>query len=298
MSGYQNQGYNGGYNKNNYQNKGGYNKGNYQNKGNGGNRNFGSLYRKNVTNTKLFDLVANNPEGSRATFKMYVSGNAIRIRIYTGMTDDENKQNKAISFDFAENKAIDLMSILLTLRDFSKVPFVQGEQLIQAFSISGYVSQNQRGEIGKIIIGRDGNGVYYISGIKNGYGKVRFDFNLSPDTVAYDVNSRDNTPAPVNYVSERVMMTYIENAMVVVGSTLVQEYADKDEKKQGGNNNYSKGNYQKGNYNNGGNNYQQNQGGYQNQNQGNQGNQGNYQQPDVQQGNPDSQVDDLDSFLV
>ena len=187
---------------------------------------FGQMYRNNITNTMVSSLWGKNPEGTGALFKCYISGNCIRLRIFTGMQADKEKKIKSINFDFKEDKIIDFVSILDTLIKIDEMPFEKGNAIKQIFSINGFVNgKKERGEIGRIFVGRDADGVYFISGVNNSHGKVKFPITFnSRDTVLYNLNT--NEPADEHYKSKTYMRAWVSTVKNLIATVLTQEYVE------------------------------------------------------------------------
>lgn len=63
------------------------------------------------------------------------------------------------------------------------------------------------------MVGRDKNGIYFISAINNTHGRVKFNFELDRDIVIYDINS--NEPIEPKEASERMMLQFVNNAKLI-----------------------------------------------------------------------------------
>lgn len=199
---------------------------------------FGQMYRNNITNTRIVSLWGKNTEGTGASLNCYISGNTIRLRIFTGMQADKEKKVKSINFDFKEDRIIDFVSFINTLVEIDKIPFESGKQIKQVFAINGFIgNKKERGEVGKIIVGRDGDGVYFISGINNTHGKVKFPITFNRDTVIYNLNT--NEPASEHYKSKMFMLSWVSTVKDLVATVLTQEYVEpkKSDNRQSSNSN-------------------------------------------------------------
>lgn len=203
---------------------------------------FGQMYRNNITNTRISSLWGKNTEGTGASFNCYISGNTLRLRIFTGMQADKEKKVKSINFDFKEDKIIDFVSMINTLLEIDAIPFESGNAVKQVFSINGFINgKKERGEIGKIIVGRDGDGVYFISGINNSHGKVKFPITFnSRDTVIYNLNT--NEPADEHYKSKMFMRSWVSTVKDLVATVLTQEYVEPKKQSNTSNNSNAQNN--------------------------------------------------------
>ena len=122
---------------------------------------------------------------------------------------------------------------------------LEGKKISSSAAIHGYIktqnmSKAERRELGKVIVGRDDKGIYYITAINNTHGKVKFNFELDRDIVLYDINSQD--PLPREEASRRVMVSFVNNAKLIIANVLTQEYVDKEANEGKSNNNYNRSN--------------------------------------------------------
>ena len=71
---------------------------------------------------------------------------------------------------------------------------------------------------------------------------MKFNFELDRDIVLYDINSQD--PLPRDEASRRVMVSFVNNAKLIIANVLTQEYVDKEanEGKDNKSNNYNRSN--------------------------------------------------------
>nr|DAS66354.1 MAG TPA: hypothetical protein [Bacteriophage sp.] len=197
---------------------------------------FAPKYRNNITHTRIMSLWGRNEEKTVASFNLYVTGNVLHLNVYTGLSEDKQRKQKSIKFDFKDGQITSFLAILEGLVMLSQLPH-EGEAKTIVSSIFGYVKfkdmdKAERREIGKILVGRDKNGIYFISAINNTHGRVKFNFELDRDVVIYDINS--NEPIDPKEASERMMLQFVNNAKLILANVLTQEYVDKDAEKEDG----------------------------------------------------------------
>lgn len=197
---------------------------------------FAPKYRNNITHTRIMSLWGRNEEKTVASFNLYVTGNVLHLNVYTGLSEDKQRKQKSIKFDFKDGQITSFLAILEGLVMLSQLPH-EGEAKTIVSSIFGYVKfkdmdKAERREIGKILVGRDKNGIYFISAINNTHGRVKFNFELDRDIVIYDINS--NEPIEPKEASERMMLQFVNNAKLILANVLTQEYVDKDAEKEDG----------------------------------------------------------------
>ena len=204
---------------------------------------FAPKYRNNITHTRIMSLWGRNEEKTVASFNLYVTGNVLHLNVYTGLSEDKQRKQKSIKFDFKDGQITSFLVILEGLVMLSQLPH-EGEAKTIVSSIFGYVKfkdmdKAERREIGKILVGRDKNGIYFISAINNTHGRVKFNFELDRDIVIYDINS--NEPIEPKEASERMMLQFVNNAKLILANVLTQEYVDKDAEKEDGKENKGSG---------------------------------------------------------
>lgn len=204
---------------------------------------FAPKYRNNITHTRIMSLWGRNEEKTVASFNLYVTGNVLHLNVYTGLSEDKQRKQKSIKFDFKDGQITSFLAILEGLVMLSQLPH-EGEAKTIVSSIFGYVKfkdmdKAERREIGKILVGRDKNGIYFISAINNTHGRVKFNFELDRDVVIYDINS--NEPIDPKEASERMMLQFVNNAKLILANVLTQEYVDKDAEKEDGKENKGSG---------------------------------------------------------
>lgn len=204
---------------------------------------FAPKYRNNITHTRIMSLWGRNEEKTVASFNLYVTGNVLHLNVYTGLSEDKQRKQKSIKFDFKNGQITSFLAILEGLVMLSQLPH-EGEAKTIVSSIFGYVKfkdmdKAERREIGKILVGRDKNGIYFISAINNTHGRVKFNFELDRDIVIYDINS--NEPIEPKEASERMMLQFVNNAKLILANVLTQEYVDKDAEKEDGKENKASG---------------------------------------------------------
>ena len=197
---------------------------------------FAPKYRNNITHTRIMSLWGRNEEKTVASFNLYITGNVLHLNVYTGLSEDKQRKQKSIKFDFKDGQITSFLAILEGLVMLSQLPH-EGEAKTIVSSIFGYVKfkdmdKAERREIGKILVGRDKNGIYFISAINNTHGRVKFNFELDRDVVIYDINS--NEPIDPKEASERMMLQFVNNAKLILANVLTQEYVDKDAEKEDG----------------------------------------------------------------
>lgn len=178
---------------------------------------FAPKYRNNITHTRIMSLWGRNEEKTVASFNLYVTGNVLHLNVYTGLSEDKQRKQKSIKFDFKDGQITSFLAILEGLVMLSQLPH-EGEAKTIVSSIFGYVKfkdmdKAERREIGKILVGRDKNGIYFISAINNTHGRVKFNFELDRDIVIYDINS--NEPIEPKEASERMMLQFVNNAKLI-----------------------------------------------------------------------------------
>lgn len=204
---------------------------------------FAPKYRNNITHTRIMSLWGRNEEKTVASFNLYVTGNVLHLNVYTGLSEDKQRKQKSIKFDFKDGQITSFLAILEGLVMLTQLPH-EGEAKTIVSSIFGYVKfkdmdKAERREIGKILVGRDKNGIYFISAINNTHGRVKFNFELDRDIVIYDINS--NEPIEPKEASERMMLQFVNNAKLILANVLTQEYVDKDAEKEDGKENKASG---------------------------------------------------------
>ena len=204
---------------------------------------FAPKYRNNITHTRIMSLWGRYEEKTVASFNLYVTGNVLHLNVYTGLSEDKQRKQKSIKFDFKDGQITSFLAILEGLVMLSQLPH-EGEAKTIVSSIFGYVKfkdmdKAERREIGKILVGRDKNGIYFISAINNTHGRVKFNFELDRDIVIYDINS--NEPIEPKEASERMMLQFVNNAKLILANVLTQEYVDKDAEKEDGKENKASG---------------------------------------------------------
>lgn len=212
---------------------------------------FAPKYRNNITHTRVMSLWGKNEEGTAASFNLYITGNILHLTVYTGLNEDKQKRQSRIKFDFKDGQLVSFLTILDTLLSMQDIP-LEGKKISSSAAIHGYIktqsmSKAERRELGKVIVGRDDKGIYYITAINNTHGKVKFNFELDRDIVLYDVNSQD--PLPREEASRRVMVSFVNNAKLIIANVLTQEYVDK-EANEGKSNNYNRSNQSNNNQSN------------------------------------------------
>lgn len=214
---------------------------------NQGGRQFASMYPNNLSHERVFSRWGRNNEGTASNLNITVTGNIIRIKISTGLSEDKQRDQKTIDFTFGANMVFDFLTIVNKVGEFARRPLDAGP-VKQAFGISNY----RRGgvqEVGKIVVGRDNEGVLFISGIDEIHGKVKFDLTLGRDVVMFAENSSERaSPAEV---SRAYTETWADAVKTFLAPIMVEQYVDtqKDKQQQGGGN---KGNWNKGGNNGGG----------------------------------------------
>lgn len=211
--------------------------------------------RNNITHSRVTRLWGRNEEGSASSFNLYVTNNALRIQIYTGLNEDKQKRTPSIYFSFKDGQIPSVLTILSMLRDLP-TRFPDNEPKTIKCPVFGFTKKQgepkaSRTQIGEILIGRDKKGVYWISAIDNIHGKVRFPFTLDRDIKIYNVNT--NEEADEAYISECVMKSWVDNTLQIIANVLTQEYvepeAKDDNKGKGGYNNQKSNQSSNGNSN-------------------------------------------------
>ena len=205
---------------------------------------FAPKYRNNITHTRVMSLWGKNEEGTAASFNLYITGNVLHLTVYTGLNEDKQKRQSRIKFDFKDGQIVSFLTVLDTLLSMQDIP-LEGKKISSSAAIHGYIktqnmSKAERRELGKVIVGRDDKGIYYITAINNTHGKVKFNFELDRDIVLYDINSQD--PLPREEASRRVMVSFVNNAKLIIANVLTQEYVDKEANEGKSNNNYNRSN--------------------------------------------------------
>ena len=203
---------------------------------------FAPKYRNNITHTRVMSLWGKNEEGTVASFNLYITGNVLHLTVYTGLNEDKQKRQSRIKFDFKDGQLVSFLTVLDTLLSMQDIP-LEGKKISSSAAIHGYIktqsmSKAERRELGKVIVGRDDKGIYYITAINNTHGKVKFNFELDRDIVLYDINSQD--PLPREEASRRVMVSFVNNAKLIIANVLTQEYVDKEANEGKSNNNYNR----------------------------------------------------------
>ena len=201
---------------------------------------FAPKYRNNITHTRVMSLWGKNEEGTAASFNLYITGNVLHLTVYTGLNEDKQKRQSRIKFDFKDGQLVSFLTVLDTLLSMQDIP-LEGKKISSSAAIHGYIktqnmSKAERRELGKVIVGRDDKGIYYITAINNTHGKVKFNFELDRDIVLYDINSQD--PLPREEASRRVMVSFVNNAKLIIANVLTQANEGKDNKS----NNYNRSN--------------------------------------------------------
>ena len=212
---------------------------------------FAPKYRNNITHTRVMSLWGKNEEGTAASFNLYITGNILHLTVYTGLNEDKQKRQSRIKFDFKDGQLVSFLTVLDTLLSMQDIP-LEGKKISSSAAIHGYIktqnmSKAERRELGKVIVGRDDKGIYYITAINNTHGKVKFNFELDRDIVLYDINSQD--PLPREEASRRVMVSFVNNAKLIIANVLTQEYVDKEANEGKSNNNYNRSNSNQSNNN-------------------------------------------------
>ena len=234
-------------------------------------RQFASMYPNNISHERVMSRWGTNGEGTASNLNLTVSGNTIRLKIYTGLSEDKQKDNKSIDFQFGAQNAIDFMTIVEAMRSIAEMPLDAGSQK-RAFAIRNYRHKIGMVEVGKIVVGRDAEGVVFISGINDTHGKVKFDMTVGRDMTVYALNSSEPcSPAEASLIYTRA---WVDAVKVFLVDILTSQHVDTQKDKQQGGNQQRGGNgggYNKGGYNKGG-----NGGGYNKGNYGGNGGGGNY----------------------
>lgn len=214
------------------------------------NQQFESKYRKNITDTRLTRLWGRNAEQTAASFNLYISGNAVRLRVSTGLRDDKERYSPTFGFVFKDGQIASLLTILDMLVYIKENPelYPAGQAHSHNFPIFGFIKTKkmdkaERREIGVVKIGRSSKGVYWISAESGDYGVVKFPFTLDRDIKLYKAGT--NEEADEGFISERVMLSWVENTKLIIANTLTQEYTEPEEKdnnRQGNRGGYNRNN--------------------------------------------------------
>ncbi len=213
--------------------------------------NFTSMYANNITHARIMDLKGEG-EHSRATFKVTVTGNKVRIAIWTNIDGDAD--NGKISVALGDPRI--WFVAMQMLRDVAQPSFQDGERRVIRISRNG--QQGFKGDPirdGDLFIGKDKEGVVYLSYVRNNRPKIKFPL-ITSDRF-YEILDSQGNPLDKRENSAATAVGYANITDSVVAATLSKEYADPKESKKGGNggNGGNGGGWQ--NKNNGGGNNQQ-----------------------------------------
>lgn len=219
---------------------------------------YARTYRNNITNTRLFNLAGVNSEGTLGFLSVEVSGNGVKVSVYTGLSDDKQRERKTITARFKGQAINSFLTVLNLMVDMANHHDDGKKMTYRTEVIGGY--KNKEGKfvqapMAELLVRRNEEGIYQMALINRTHGRVWFDLTVSKrDLVIYDVNS--NEPASEAFISRQYMLNWVRNINQTVLNVLTQEYADeetKDERKGrsggyngGGNSNYNNGG---GNYN-------------------------------------------------
>lgn len=216
---------------------------------------YARTYRNNITSTRLFTLNGVNSEGTLGFLSVEVSGNGVKLTVYTGLSDDKQRERKTITARFKGQAINSFLTVLNLMVDMANHHDDGKKMTYRTEVIGGY--KNKEGKfvqapMSELLVRRNESGVYQIALINRTHGRVWFDLTVSNrDFVIYDVNS--NEPASEAFISRQFMLNWVRNINQTVLNVLTQEYADEETKDD--RNNRNSGGYKgnNSNYNNGGN---------------------------------------------
>lgn len=213
---------------------------------------YARTYRNNITNTRLFNLTGVNSEGTLGFLSVEVSGNGVKVSVYTGLSDDKQRERKTITARFKGQAINSFLTVLNLMVDMANHHDDGKKMTYRTEVIGGY--KNKEGKfvqapMAELLVRRNEEGIYQMALINRTHGRVWFDLTVSKrDLVIYDVNS--NEPASEAFISRQYMLNWVRNINQTVLNVLTQEYADeetKDERKgrsgggyNGGSNSYNK----------------------------------------------------------
>ena len=83
---------------------------------------FAPKYRNNITHTRIMSLWGRNEEKTVASFNLYVTGNVLHLNVYTGLSEDKQRKQKSIKFDFKDGQITSFLAILEGLVMLSQLP--------------------------------------------------------------------------------------------------------------------------------------------------------------------------------
>lgn len=221
----------------------------------------GTQYRNNMTHTNILTLFGTNEEKTASVFSLYLTGNTVRIRVYTGLSEDKQRKQQNITLSFDSSQIPSFFMMLDTLKQLAED--VDGEEKKIKFGIKTFVKSRDGGksekhETGAIIAGRSKSGVVWISAQDNYHGKVVFPLKPNRDITCYNTNTQE--PADAAYVSQQFTKSWVDLTKRILANVAVQEYVEKEDASRnnnrggnsgdnGGYNNQSNNNYPSGNNN-------------------------------------------------
>ena len=203
---------------------------------------YTSPYRDNISVEKnVLTLSAKNEQGKRANWTVKVSGNKVRLTVWSGIDGDVDNGKIALVLD--PEQWYQVMSLLeytiQNRRDDAYVNMVE----IKAIGREGYKAGPK--PTGDIYIGRDKEGVIFISMVIFNRPKIKFNFE---DGYWYQYKKKDGGEWSKVDASELVAKAYLTRANHIISTLLVTDYVDKEQRERIGGN--RKGGNNKSTYNN------------------------------------------------
>lgn len=193
---------------------------------------YARTYRNNITNTRLFNLTGVNSEGTYGFLSVEVSGNGVKVSVYTGLSDDKQRERKTITARFKGQAINSFLTILNLMVDMANHHDDGKKMTYRTEVIGGY--KNKEGKfvqapVSELLVRRNEEGIYQMALINRTHGRVWFDLTVSKrDFVIYDVNS--NEPASEAFISRQYMLNWVRNINQTVLDVLTQEYTDEESK--------------------------------------------------------------------
>ncbi len=204
--------------------------------------------QKTLLDDRKFTLYAANPSGGRASLKWAMAGPNPRITVWSGMAADKDNGKSEAKMDLKT-----FMAFLVILEKTIKTPHKEGEATGSVIEM-GFYRDNRVNHISDLHIGRDKDGVIFISVVaKNGNTPVKFPFVTEEYHNFRHRGGEAYSKAETSEIMAAAYLKILEGIVPVLSDRNWKEPPPQQNGNQGNRNgNRGGGNYGGGNRNSGG----------------------------------------------
>lgn len=194
---------------------------------------YTSPYRKNISDVSgVLSLNAKNEQGKRANWTVRVSGNKVRLTIWTGVEGDADKGKIALVLE-PEQWYCFLALLEHTINTNTGEPFANIIE-IKGLGQGGYrEGPKHRGDI---CIGRSKENVIFFAVVVQNRPIIKFELI---DGYWFVYRKKDGSEFSKTDATNMVANAYLTRAREIVSTLLVTEFVEKDNKNNTGSGSYS-----------------------------------------------------------